>query len=234
MSWALLSYIVISIFICITFTIVVAAPASKNHCDKRWLILASVIAVVQFCAAVGAGLVFDSFFINYRIFNFSELNAIFQGVIGFVLTSFIAYWWHRAMHHYDFLRRVFHQLHHSPKRIETLSAFYLHPFDSMAGTFLNALSGYLILGLNASGVILSLFLAAIYNVFIHSGIKPLRWIGVILQRPEMHRVHHQHTHHAQNYGLSIWGGLYRTYGNPKQYIKEVGLTKQGLVGCLKC
>ena len=222
MNWALLSYFVIFIVICVTFTKEVIAPASKNSCDRRWLIMASVIAFIQFCAAVGSGLIFESFFENYRIFNASDLNVIYQGLLGFLVTSFIAYWWHRAMHKNDFLWRVFHQLHHSPKRIETLSAFYLHPFDSMAATFLNALSGYYILGLGPYGVVLSLFLAAIYNVFIHCYLRTRRWIGFVLENPEMHRVHHKTGHHAQNYGISIWDALFGTFNNPTQYVDEVG------------
>jgi len=213
--------IVITVFLCV-FTLEVIAPASQNTCDRRWMVLASSISLFQSLVAIIAGVVFVETLNALSLFNFSAMNIITQGTLGFLLTSFIAYWWHRAMHKFDLLWRIFHQLHHSPRRIEALSAFYLHPFDGIAATFINALSCYLILGLNAYGTAISLIIAAVYNIFIHADIKTPYWLGYILQRPEMHRMHHKHMHHAQNYGLAIWDILFGTFSNPKEYIKDVG------------
>jgi sterol desaturase/sphingolipid hydroxylase (fatty acid hydroxylase superfamily) len=216
--------IIITVFLCV-FTLEVIAPASKNHCDKRWMILASGISLFQTITTIGAGLMFVEIFSDISIFSFSSSNALTQGVLGFVLTSFIAYWWHRAMHKFDFLWRLFHQLHHSPRRIEALTSFYMHPFDGIAATLLNAISCYLILGLNAYGTAVSLIFAALYNIYIHADLKTPYWLGFILQRPEMHRVHHKYMHHAQNYGFAIWDLLFGTFSNPREYVQEVGFDK---------
>lgn len=221
----LLTVIIIITVFFVVFTLEVIAPASKNHCDRRWMILASALSLFQSITTVGAGLVFVETFRHISIFTFSSSAILIQGVFGFILTSFIAYWWHRAMHKFDFLWRIFHQLHHSPRRIEALTSFYMHPFDGVAATFLNALSCYFILGLSAYGTAVSLILAALYNIYIHADLKTPYWFGFILQRPEMHRVHHKHMHHAQNYGLAIWDILFGTYLNPKMYIQEVGFDK---------
>ncbi len=213
--------IIITVFICV-FTLEVIAPASKNHCDRRWMILASGISLFQSITTVGAGLVFVETFSEISIFSLKSENVFVQGILGFLLTSFIAYWWHRAMHKFDLLWRIFHQLHHSPRRIEALTSFYLHPFDGIAATFLNALCCYLILGLDAYGTAISLIIAAIYNIYIHADLKTPYWLGYLLQRPEMHRVHHKHMHHAQNYGLAVWDLLFGTFSNPKEYVREVG------------
>lgn len=213
--------IVITVFIGV-FTLEVIAPASKNHCDRRWMILASSISLFQSIITVAAGLVFVETFSQISIFNLNTKNIFLQGLVGFLLTSFVAYWWHRSMHKFDLLWRVFHQLHHSPRRIEALTSFYLHPFDGIAATFLNAFCCYLVLGLDAYGTAISLIIAAIYNIYIHADVKTPRWLGYILQRPEMHRVHHKHMHHAQNYGLSIWDLLFGTFSNPREYVREVG------------
>jgi len=213
--------IVITVFLCV-FTLEVIAPASKNHCDKRWMVLASGISLFQSVTTVGAGIVFVETFKNISLLKFNEFNVLIQGIIGFLLTSFIAYWWHRAMHRFDILWRIFHQLHHSPRRIEALTSFYMHPFDGIAATFLNALSCYLVLGLNAYGTALSLIFAALYNIFIHADLKTPYWLGFVLQRPEMHRVHHKYMHHAQNYGLSVWDLMFGTFCNPKEYVQKVG------------
>ncbi|MCF6441251.1 sterol desaturase family protein [Pseudoalteromonas luteoviolacea] len=218
----LLTLLIIVVTFIGVFTLEVIAPASKNSCDHRWLILASSISFFQSMSAIGAGLIFTDLFNHISLLNLGSTNILTQGVLGFMLTSFVAYWWHRAMHKFDFLWRTFHQLHHSPRRIESLSAFYLHPFDSVAATLLNAMCCYLILGLNAYGTGVSLIIAAVYNIYIHADLKTPFWVGFIIQRPEMHRVHHKHMHHKQNYGLALWDLLFGTFSNPKDYVREVG------------
>ena len=217
-------FIVITVFLCV-FTLEVIAPASKNPCDRRWMILASSISLFQSISTVGFGLIFVETFRRFSILDLGQVNMMLQGLYGFLLTSFVAYWWHRAMHKFDLLWRVFHQLHHSPKRIEALTAFYMHPFDGVAATFLNALCCYLVLGLNAYGTAISLIFAALYNIFIHADLKTPYWLGYILQRPEMHRVHHKYMHHAQNYGFAVWDLLFGTFSNPREYVEEVGFDK---------
>jgi len=213
--------IIVIVFSCV-FTLEVIAPASKNACDRRWMVLASIISLFQSITTVAAGLIFTEIFRDLSIFKLHQVHFITQGICGFIITSFIAYWWHRAMHKNDFLWRTFHQLHHSPRRIEALTSFFMHPFDGIAATFLNAVCCYFILGLDAFGTGVSLILAATYNLFIHADLKTPYWLGYILQRPEMHRVHHKHLHHAQNYGLSIWDILFGTFHNPDKYIQNVG------------
>ena len=217
--------IVITVFLCV-FTLEVVAPASKNQCDRRWMFLASGISLFQSLSTIGFGMIFIETFKQISLLELNELNVFLQGLYGFLLTSFIAYWWHRAMHKYDLLWRVFHQLHHSPRRIEALTSFYMHPFDGIAATFLNALCCYLILGLNAYGTAVSLIFAALYNIFIHADLKSPYWLGFVLQRPEMHRVHHKHMHHAQNYGFAIWDLLFGTFCNPKEYVTTVGFDEK--------
>lgn len=217
--------IIITVFMCV-FTLEVIAPASKNNCDRRWMILASCISLLQFIVAVTAGLIFTETFKSISILELKSQNVFVQGCLGFFLTSFIAYWWHRAAHKYDLLWRLFHQLHHSPRRIEALTAFYIHPFDGIAATFLNAFSCYVVLGLDAYGTGVSLIIAALYNIYIHADIKTPYWLGFVIQRPEMHRVHHKYMHHAQNYGLSIWDMLFGTFSNPKDYVSEVGFDEE--------
>lgn len=215
-------FITIFFIFAFTFTLEVIIPASKNTCDRRWLILASGLSLLQIAGTLIAGWLFMDHIKNIAFADLSDINVFTQGITGFFLTSLVAYWWHRAIHKSDFLWRVFHQLHHSPRRIESLSAFYLHPFDGMAATLLNGFCCYALLGLSVSGTAISLLIAATYNIFIHADLKTPHWLGYIIQRPEMHRVHHKHMHHAQNYGLAIWDILFRTYTNPDTYVEEVG------------
>ena len=172
----LILLVIITVFLCV-FTLEVIAPASKSICDRRWMILASGISVFQSVTTIGAGILFVELFDDISLLNGKQLNIIVQGVIGFLLTSFVAYWWHRAMHKNNFLWRTFHQLHHSPRRIEALTSFYMHPFDGFAATLLNGICCYTILGLDAFGTGVSLLLAALYNIFIHADLKTPYWVG---------------------------------------------------------
>ena len=58
---------------------------------------------------------------------------------------------------------------------------------------------------------------ALGEFFYHTNVRTPRWIGYIFQRPEMHRIHHQHARHKNNYGDIVWWDmLFGTYENPKE------------------
>ncbi|RZM77064.1 hypothetical protein C3B51_16910 [Pseudoalteromonas rubra] len=130
----LILMIIITAFTCV-FTLEVIAPASKNSCDRRWMILASCISLFQSITTIGAGLIFVDIFSDLSVFSFNIHNMFQQGMLGFLLTSFVAYWWHRSMHKFDLLWRVFHQLHHKQN-------YGLAIWDLLFGTFSNP-KGYI-------------------------------------------------------------------------------------------
>ena len=137
-------------------------------------------------------------------------NPLLVGLLSFFITSFVFYWWHRATHASDLLWRVFHQLHHSARRIEVLTSFYAHPLDSCAAMLLSVISSYWVLGASPAAAAVAPGLTAAFDLFTHADLRTPRWLGYVLQRPEMHTVHHQHGHHAQNYGLPLWDMLFGT------------------------
>lgn len=217
-----LYFIVISAFT-VAFTLEVIAPASGATCDKRWQFYAGALSVLQVGTTLVAGIVFEDLFREHALFQLPpSFPAPVVGAISFLTASFIAYWWHRAMHRSDLLWRVFHQLHHSPSRIESLTSFYLHPFDAIAATLVNALSAYLIFGASATAAAWGLLYAALNNLFIHMDLRTPFWLGPFLQRPEMHRVHHKRGFHANNYGLPFWDMLFGTFENPRERVAECG------------
>ncbi len=69
-------------------------------------------------------------------------------ILGYVVITFIYYWWHRWRHEMHGLWRWFHQLHHSPQRIEIITSFYKHPFELLANSLLSSLTMYTLLGLS--------------------------------------------------------------------------------------
>lgn len=92
----------------------------------------------------------------------------------------------------------------------------------MAATFITCLSAYWLLGLTPLSAIVALLLVSAFNLYIHSDTRSPRWIGWFVQRPEMHRVHHQAGHHADNYGLPLWDLLFGTWKNPRERVRDCG------------
>jgi sterol desaturase/sphingolipid hydroxylase (fatty acid hydroxylase superfamily) len=117
---------------------------------------------------------------------------------------------------------VFHQLHHSARRIEVLTSFYAHPLDSCAAMLLSVISSCWVLGASPAAAAVALGLTAAFDLFTHADMRTPRWLGYVLQRPEMHTVHHQHGHHAQNYGLPLWDMLFGTWTNPAERAQKLG------------
>jgi len=66
-------------------------------------------------------------------------------------------------------------------------------------------------------------IAAFCGMFQHFNIRTPQWLGVLIQRPESHGVHHRKGFHACNYAdFPPWDMLMGTFRNPKDYRGEVG------------
>jgi len=223
----LISYPILLVLFTALFTIEVIAPVSKNSCDMRWLLIASVIGLAQMVVSLVIGYVFRDWFNQHALFNVSgKMPSVMVGLSAFFITGFFFYWWHRLTHVSDLLWRLIHQLHHSSQRIESITAFYAHPLESGFASLLSCFSAYLILGASAQDAAWAIFFTGLFNFYVHSDTKSPRWLGYIIQRPEMHRLHHKRNHHAQNYGLPIFDMLFGTFCNPKEDPTEFGFSDE--------
>ena len=219
----LYTYPLIALLFVAIFCREVIAPASRNHCDRRWLLMSSALACSTLLVTLLVGHWFSDSIRAVALFDVGQRwPAPLVGLASFGLTSFVFYWWHRATHASDLLWRVFHQLHHSARRIEVLTSFYAHPLDSAAAMLLSVISSYWVLGASPAAAAVALGLTAAFDLFTHADIRTPRWLGYVLQRPEMHTVHHQHGHHAQNYGLPLWDMLFGTWTNPAERAQKLG------------
>lgn len=63
------------------------------------------------------------------------------------LITFVFYWWHRWRHESELLWVVFHQVHHSVARIESVASFYKSPLEILFDSMLMASVHYTLLGL---------------------------------------------------------------------------------------
>jgi sterol desaturase/sphingolipid hydroxylase (fatty acid hydroxylase superfamily) len=210
-------------------------PDQKLPRVKGWWTTCIVINLFQLLAVLIATFTWEqwlqntSYFTNVTSFHLRDhVNPFIGGVIAYVLSTWLFYHWHRARHSVYILWIVFHQFHHSPKRIETITSFYKHPFEIVVDSQILAILVYAVLGLTpASSVWLSVF-AAIAEAFYHMNIKTPQFIGYFLQRPEAHRCHHRmnkREHNVTNYSdIALWDMLGGTWENPAVMDEPTGFS----------
>ncbi|WP_074881937.1 sterol desaturase family protein [Legionella jamestowniensis] len=203
-------------------------PGWKLPDVRTWPTRVVLINLVQIGVVTLAGYTWEIWLSSWSIFHISKyFSPIFSGLIAYFLATFIFYWWHRARHEFDFLWVGFHQIHHSPQRLEVITSFYKHPGEMVVNSIIGSLLVYTVLGLSIEAGIIYTACTAIGEFFYHTNIKTPRWVGYIFQRPEMHRIHHEFNKHKNNYGDIVWWDmLFGTYDNPKEWSKICGFTPE--------
>lgn len=199
-------------------------PGWKLPAVSTWTIRVIAINFVQLIVVILAGYTWERWLSTHSLFHLSNyVNSGWGGFIAYFIATFIFYWWHRFRHTSDFLWLHFHQIHHSPQRLEVITSFYKHPLEMVVNSIIGSLLVYTFLGLSAeAGAIYTLF-TALGEFFYHTNIKTPQWIGYIFQRPEMHRIHHEYNKHTNNYGDIVWWDmLFGTYQNPKEFKATCG------------
>lgn len=149
------------------------------------------------------------------------------GIVGYLVITFIYYWWHRARHEIPLLWRWLHQIHHSAARLETITTFYKHPLEIFINSVLNSLILHVLLGITPAAATLAVAIAGIAELFYHWNMRTPYWLGFFIQRPESHRIHHQLGYHRNNYSdLPLWDILFGTFENAKSSPTQCGFTPQ--------
>lgn len=157
-----------------------------------------------------------------RIADLSGWPAWAAVALGVIAYEFGAYGWHRSMHRFTPLWRVFHQMHHSSERLDVVSAFWFSPFDMVTWTLLPSLV-LTVLGLPAHAATTTILIISFLSMFQHANVRTPRWLGYLVQRPEMHTVHHARGIHHFNYAdLPFIDLLFGTFRNPAGYEHATG------------
>lgn len=139
-----------------------------------------------------------------------------QVIVGYVCLTFVYYWWHRARHQWPWLWRWFHQIHHSPVRLELVTSFYKHPLEILVNALLTSFILNMCLGVSQNAIALCVLLTGLAELFYHWNIKTPYWLGFLIQRPESHCVHHQLESMGVNFSdLPVWDMVFGTFVNPK-------------------
>ena len=185
---------------------------------RTWYPRALSANLAQLSVVVLTGVTLDRWLEGWSLVSLAHLPVWQQGVVGYLLTTFVYYFWHRARHDSNLLWLLCHQLHHSPARIEVLTSFYKHPIELLLNALISAILAYLVLGLSVEGAAWVTLLSALGEFFYHMNVRTPRWLGYVFQRPEMHRVHHQLGRHYDNFSdLPLWDMLFGTFHNPDRH-----------------
>jgi sterol desaturase/sphingolipid hydroxylase (fatty acid hydroxylase superfamily) len=191
---------------------------------RTWPLRVLAINAVQLAVVVVAGLTWERWFSASSLLHLSNHVAPgVGGLLAYFIATFVFYWWHRWRHEVHWLWLGFHQIHHSPQRLEVITSFYKHPGEMVVNSIIGSLLVYTVLGLTAEAGAVYTLCSALGEFVYHTNIKTPRWLGFVFQRPEMHRIHHQHGRHKNNYGdITWWDMLFGTYENPAQWKHSCG------------
>jgi sterol desaturase/sphingolipid hydroxylase (fatty acid hydroxylase superfamily) len=188
----------------------------RYETTRFWRARATLVTVAIFFFTGYVAAFWGTLLGDFHLLDGSGLGALGGAVVGVLVYELVHYWYHRAAHHWNWLWRAGHQMHHSAESLDAFGAYYLHPFDAFMFTTWSSLVFFPLLGLTAeAGVIGALFLT--FNaMFQHANIRTPYWLGFVIQRPESHAVHHGRGIHRYNYSdLPLWDMLFGTFRNPE-------------------
>ncbi len=198
-------------------------PGRALPAIKGWWVRGSAVFVVYFYLSTYLPMIWDQYLVEYQVFNLETLNPYVSTLVAVLVFELLIYIWHRSMHQTQWLWRIFHQMHHSAERVDTLGAFYFSPMDAAGFAMIGSLTLSVVVGLAPEAVTLFLFVTFFLAMFQHTNINTPQWLGYFVQRPESHTVHHQKGVHGYNYSdLPIFDLIFGTFKNPKSFEGEVG------------
>jgi sterol desaturase/sphingolipid hydroxylase (fatty acid hydroxylase superfamily) len=195
---------------------------------RGWWARAVLLNGVQVGSVLLAGLAWDGWMVRHRPWSLDAAGDIWGGVLGYLAITLVYYGWHRWRHSSSLLWRWFHQVHHSPQRIEIITSFYKHPFEILINGVLSAAIVYIGVGLGPAAAANAVLLSGLAELFYHWNVPTPYWVGFFFQRPESHCIHHQEGVHSYNYAdLPLWDMLFGTFRNPRRWESRCGFGPRG-------
>ncbi len=208
------------------FTLERVLPGRPLPKVKGWYVRALAVNGVQLLITLGLNRVWNDWLAGPSLLGFHRAGLpALEGLCVWITGTFFFYWWHRLRHANGFWR-VFHQLHHSPARIEVATSFYKHPIEILSDSILGALILYPLCGVSLEGAFWNNFFAATGEYFYHANFKSPRWLKYVIQTPELHSIHHQLDVHRYNYAdLPLWDRLFGTYKDTDEFAPACGFPR---------
>lgn len=198
------------------------APGRALPRVRFWTLRALAAFVAYFLLSSYLPLLWGEALASLQLADLSAWPTWAAAAAGLLGYEFGAYAWHRAMHRCTPLWRSFHQMHHSAERLDVLGAYWFSPLDMVAWTLLPSLV-LALLGVPAAAATITLLAITFLATFQHANVRTPRWLGYLVQRPEMHTVHHARGIHHHNYAdLPVIDLLFGTFRNPAGYEHATG------------
>lgn len=194
---------------------------------KGWWWRVILINGVQAGMVIVGGMTWEKYFHSYSLLALDgKISSLGQAFVAYGIMTFVYYWWHRARHEFNILWNLLHQLHHSASRLETITSYYKHPLEIFTNSLIVSGIVYTITGCNLEAAGYVNIISSVAEFFYHVNVKTPAWLGYVIQRPEMHKVHHQRGVHYYNFAdLPIWDILFGTFKNPKEFKAKCGFAQ---------
>jgi sterol desaturase/sphingolipid hydroxylase (fatty acid hydroxylase superfamily) len=196
-------------------------PARRQPHIGGWPLIGVGFFVVYAVIAVLLPLALPASWFEASLLPGAELGIAGGSVVGYLATTLVGYAWHRAVHRVPLLWRVFHQMHHAPRRLDALSAFVFHPTEAAAYTLMGVAVNVIVLGLDPVAAAIVGLLGVFNAVFQHANVNTPRALAWLIQRPEAHSIHH--AVHGWNYSdFPLWDLLFGSYRAADGFEPRVG------------
>ena len=214
-------------FVMLAVEFVVPARSFPPRPGWQWIGIAFLLLSMAIGNALPLFLPVD-WMAEHRWYDGTGLGVVGGAIVGFVVLELTVYAWHRSVHTFGPMWRAFHQIHHSPQRVDIPGALLFHPLETAAYTLIPLFITVIVLGLDPLAAALTGYLFTFYGLFQHWNIRTPQWLGYFIQRPESHCVHHRMGVHFYNFSdLPLWDIVFGTFRNPKQYLGECGFEGGG-------
>lgn len=219
---------IIGLLVPVTFFVMLGVerlwPARVFPVRRGWTLVGIAFLLLLGVISTVLPLLFDpAWLARHRWLDGTQLGVAGGTIVGYVVFSGFSYAWHRSLHRYKPLWLAFHQMHHSPQRIDIPGSVFFHPFDMVGQVLLQLFVTLIVLGLDPLAAALTGYVAAFYGMFQHLNVHTPSWLGYVIQRPEAHCEHHRLGVHANNYGdLPVWDLMSGTWRNPRDFSGRCG------------
>jgi sterol desaturase/sphingolipid hydroxylase (fatty acid hydroxylase superfamily) len=202
-------------------------PGRELPASRGWYARATLMNLMQLALIGAGGLTWNRYFRSQSLLPLGNWESpILEGAFYWFVGTFLFYWWHRLRHANGFWL-FFHQVHHSPTRIELLTSFYKHPVEIAADSIITGFFIYCVFGGTAEAGAWTSFFGAAGEYFYHSNIRTPRWIGWFLQRPEDHSIHHELGVHDYNFAdITLWDRMFGTFKDTDAFARRCGFPGQ--------
>jgi sterol desaturase/sphingolipid hydroxylase (fatty acid hydroxylase superfamily) len=153
-------------------------PGWKLPRVSTWPWRVVLINAVQLGVVLLAGVSWERWLSAWSVFELgARTSSLTGGLVAYLIATFVFYWWHRWRHESNLLWRLFHQIHHSPQRIEIVTSFYKHPLEMIVNSVIGSVLVYTVLGLTVEGAAIYTACTAIGEFFYHANLRTPQWIG---------------------------------------------------------